>query len=101
MMKHFLLIYDFVDDYTDRRTKFRSAHLEAAWASADRGELMLGGALADPVDTGLLLFAGETPEVAESFARTDPYVTNGLVKSWKVRLWITVAGELAAVPLRG
>jgi uncharacterized protein YciI len=100
-MKHFLLIYDFVDDYLDRRSAFREAHLEVAWATADRGELILGGALADPVDTGLLLFTGETSEAAEAFVRADPYVTNGLVKSWKVRQWTTVAGKLAATPIRG
>ncbi len=100
-MKHFLLIYDFVDDYIDRRPAFRDAHLAAAWAAADRGEMLLGGALAEPVDTGLLLFAGETADVADAFARADPYVTHDLVKSWKVRPWTTVAGPMAATPIRG
>ena len=91
-MKHFLLFYDFVDDYVTRRTALRAGHLSLAWAAVERGELLLGGALTDPVDTGLLLFKGETPEVAESFARIDPYVTNGLVKAWCVREWTTVVG---------
>ena len=60
----------------------------------------LGGSGADLVDTAMLLFRGETPEVAEAFARTDPYVTNGLVRSWKVREWMTVAGDMAANPVR-
>mgnify|MGYP003338319538 CR=1 FL=1 len=62
-------------------------------------ELLLGGALADPADQALLLFAGETAEVAEKFARQDPYVINGVVRSWKVRQWTTVAGEWAATPV--
>ncbi|HEU4640825.1 MAG TPA: YciI-like protein [Gemmatimonadaceae bacterium] len=97
---HFLLFYDVVDDYLERRGEFRDAHLEKAWASHARGELVLGGALADPVDSALLLFSGESPSVAEEFARADPYVVNGLVTRWRVRPWTTVAGETAAMPVR-
>lgn len=99
-MKHFLLFYSFVPDYLDRRAAFRDAHLQLAWQSADRGELVLGGALADPVDGGLLLFRSETAETAETFAKTDPYVTNGLVTAWRVREWTTVVGPEASRPVR-
>ena len=57
-----------------------------------RGELVLGGALADPADQAVLLFKGAGPEAAEAFARADPYVANGLVRSWRVRPWTTVIG---------
>lgn len=99
-MSHFILFYDFVDDYLDRRGQFRDAHLKAAWESVDRGELVLAGALADPADTGVLLFSSETAEVAEAFAKADPYVVNGLVKSWTVRKWTTVVGHDAATKLK-
>ena len=99
-MKHFLLFYDVAPDYLARRAEFREAHLAKAWAAHARGELVLGGALADPVDGALLLFAGDSREVAESFAREDPYVRNGLVARWRVREWTTVAGAGAASPLR-
>ena len=46
------------------------------------------------------MFAGEDKAVAEDFARSDPYVTNGLVARWHVREWSTVAGNLAATPVR-
>ena len=98
-MKHFLLMYDLAPDYMERRGQFRDAHLTMAWAAHGKGELLLGGALADPADQALLLFAGETAEVAEKFARQDPYVINGVVQSWKVRQWTTVAGEWAATPV--
>ncbi len=75
-------------------------HLKLAWEAADRGDLLLGGALQSPVDRAMLLFRGEGPEVAESFARVDPYVTNGLVQRWSVREWTTVVGEGAANPIR-
>jgi uncharacterized protein YciI len=99
-VKHFLLFYDVADDYVARRHTYRAAHLEKAWASSGRGELVLGGALTDPADTAVLLFRGESPAVAEDFAKSDPYVLNGLVKSWRVRTWVTVAGEDAATPVR-
>ena len=98
-MKHFLLFYDTVPEYLERRGEFRSAHLTLARAAQDRGELVLGGALANPVDGAILLFRGETEDVARKFAEADPYVRNGLVKSWRVREWTTVVGEGAATPL--
>jgi uncharacterized protein YciI len=65
----------------------------------DRGELLLGGALADPVDGAVLLFSGSSPAVAEAFAAADPYVTAGLVPRWRVRAWTTVVGPGAALPV--
>lgn len=99
-MKHFLLFYEAGPDYVARRPNFRDLHLQAAWAAHARGELILGGALADPVDGAVLLFKGSSREVAEGFARVDPYVVNGLVTRWWVREWTTVAGDEAATPIR-
>ncbi|MGI9044508.1 MAG: YciI-like protein [Gemmatimonadaceae bacterium] len=98
-MKHFLLFYDVTPDYLERRAEFRPAHLQLARAAQDRGELVLGGALTNPVDGAVLLFRGESAEVAENFASTDPYVLNGLIKEWRVREWTTVVGAEAATPL--
>ena len=97
---HFLLFYEAGEDYVARRAEFRSAHLELAWAASERGELILGGALADPVEGALLLFKADSPAVAENFARIDPYVTTGLVKRWYVRRWNTVVGENSPTPVR-
>ncbi len=73
------------------------AHLARANDAVARGELVLGGALADPVDAAILLFRSSSPEAAERFAAGDPYVLNGLVKSWRVREWVTVVGPDAEV----
>jgi len=99
-MKHFLLFYEAADDYVERRAKFRTEHLARAWGASKRGELLLGGALADPVDGAVLLFKGESRRVAEDFARADPYVTGGAVKRWYVREWTTVVGDQAATPVQ-
>jgi uncharacterized protein len=99
-MRHFLLFYELSGEYLARRPQFRDEHLRMAWDAHHRGELVLGGALSDPTDLALLLFAGESPAVAEAFAMADPYVRHGLVTSWRVREWTTVAGEGAANPMR-
>ena len=41
---HYLLFYEFVPDYLDRRPQFRSAHLKLAWEAQARGDLVLAGA---------------------------------------------------------
>lgn len=97
---HYLLFYEGGDDYVTRRAEFRNVHLKLGWEAAERGELVLGGALARPVDGAVLLFTGDSPEVAEKFAKADPYVTNGIVKRWYVREWTTVVGDLSANPKR-
>jgi uncharacterized protein YciI len=99
-MKHFLLFYDVSADYLQRRGDFREAHLRKAWTSHAAGELVLGGALADPVDGAVLLFRAASSNVVEEFAKTDPYVVNGLVTKWRVREWLTVAGDAASNPVR-
>ena len=99
-MKHFLLFYEAGQDYLERRPQFRSMHLDHAWAAQQRGELIVAGALADPVDGAVLMFAGEDSSVGEQFACADPYVVNGLVARWHVREWTTVVGALAANPVR-
>jgi uncharacterized protein YciI len=96
---HYLLFYDVVPDYAERRLPFRAAHLAHARAAVARGELVLGGALADPIDGAVLLFECDSPAPIEAFVAADPYVANGLVTKWRVREWTTVVGERAAVRL--
>ncbi len=90
---HTILFYDVVDEYVDKRTPFRADHLELGRQAQARGELVLAGALTDPADGAVLVFRGESPDAAIAFAKADPYVQNGLVKSWRVRKWATVIGE--------
>jgi uncharacterized protein YciI len=97
---HYLLCYDLAPDYLDRRGEFRNEHLQLAWQAKERGELVLAGALSDPADTAMLVFQGDSPDAAERFAKADPYVTKGLVLSYKVRQWNTVVGDAACSPVR-
>ena len=92
-MAYFALIYELVDDYLERRGEFREEHLRLARESQARGEMLLGGAFAEPADRALIIFRGENRSVAEAFVKRDPYVTNGLVKRWEVRPWTVVIGN--------
>jgi uncharacterized protein YciI len=96
---HYLLFYDVVPDYVERRGAYRSEHVAQARAAHARGELVLGGALADPVDGAVLLFRCDSTQPIERFVAADPYVINGLVTRWRIREWITVVGDNPSVAL--
>ncbi len=89
---YYLLLYDVVDGFIDRRAPHREIHLKLAREAHERGELVLAGAFAEPVDGAALLFTARDRTVAERFARNDPYVLQGLVRDWRVRPWNVVVG---------
>jgi uncharacterized protein YciI len=92
-MSYFVLFYDLVDDYLERRPPLRDEHLGLARAALERGELVRAGAFADPVDRSMLVFRGADRSAAEAFVEQDPYVRNGLVRSWEIREWSVVVEE--------
>ncbi len=73
-MAYFALFYEVVDDFVARRALYRDEHLRLAREA----------------------HAPHDRTVAESFAREDPYVVNGLVKHWEVRPWTIVVGSLGS-----
>lgn len=90
---YYILFYKTVDDYTEKRKPFRQQHLKLAQNAYENGTLIMAGALANPADSAILIFKGESPSVAEDFARNDPYVKNGLVVEWHIRPWTVVVGN--------
>jgi len=89
-MGYYVLIYNVIDDYVSRRVPYREEHLRLAREAQNRGELLLGGALAEPVDKALLIFRVNDPAIIEAFVHGDPYVKNGLVIRWEIRPWTVV-----------
>ena len=89
---YYLLFYKTVENYIERRAPYRAEHLKMAQEAADSGQLVMGGALADPADGAVIVFRGDGPEAAEAFAKNDPYVKNGLIREWSVRPWTVVIG---------
>jgi uncharacterized protein len=97
---HYLMFYECAHDYLQRRGEFRAEHLRLAWESSERGELVLAGALAEPIDSAVLLFNCDSPEIPARFAAADPYVRAGLITKHTIRPWTTVVGAAAATPVR-
>lgn len=90
---YYILFYKTVENYIEKRAPFREEHLGHAQQAHQNGTLILGGALADPADGAILVFKGDSPNVAEDFAHHDPYVKNGLITEWQVRAWNVVIGN--------
>jgi uncharacterized protein YciI len=98
-MAYYALLYYADGDFVERRAPHREEHLKLAVDAHRRGELLLAGALTEPLDRALLVFQGDSPEIARSFAERDPYVRSGVVKRWEVRPWMVVVGGGAVPPL--
>ncbi len=90
-----VLLYDYVDDYVERREPFRQAHLALAAEAHRRKELLLAGALDQPLNAALLIFETDDASVVDDFVRADPYVGNGVVREWRIRPWNVVVGRPA------
>jgi uncharacterized protein YciI len=90
---YYLLLYELVDDYLERRPAFREEHLRLARELHERGELLFAGAYANPTDGAALVFRVDHDSVVRDFVAHDPYVREGLVKHWAVRQWTVVIGN--------
>jgi uncharacterized protein len=97
-MAYFVLTYETVDNFPERRTPYRPAHITQVREAHARGELVMAGATGDPPNGALLVFRGVDRTVAEQFATHDPYVQEGLVRKWEVRPWTVVVGNDPAEP---
>jgi uncharacterized protein YciI len=93
MTTFYVLHYDGADDYVTRRMAHRDAHLALVRETSARGEIVMAGAVNDPPSGAMLVF--RQADAAERFARQDPYVLNGVAKSWRIVPWHVVAGENA------
>jgi hypothetical protein len=69
---HYLLFYDVIADYLERRLPLRAAHLTYARRAVDDGVLILGGALASPVDGAVLLFRADSRGTVDDSPRQIP-----------------------------
>lgn len=99
---HYLLFYEKAADHAEREPAHATDHRAHLHHAIDRGELLIGGPVDNPLDgTNVLLFAADSPVIAEEFAKADPYVQQRIVTRWHVRRWETVVGPLAACPLPG
>ena len=82
------LFYDYVENAIEARAPHRERHLALVREWEADGRLLDGGALGDPPHGGLLVF-DEAADV-EAWTAADPYVTEGVVTSWRVEPWNVV-----------
>ena len=68
-------------------------HLARLKEYRDRGDLLLVGTFGDPQAEGSMAVFGSR-EAAEEFVRDDPFVNEGVVKTWTLREWDEVASEI-------
>ena len=82
----YVLLYESADDVATRARPVFPAH-GARWQEyVDAGTLLMIGTFADVQQHGsMAIFT--TREAAEEFARSDPFVLEGVVRRWKVRDW--------------
>lgn len=93
---YWLVLYDFVDDYLERRKPLREAHLALIRDAHARGEVVMAGAF-DPPEGGALVFKTDDRAAIERFVQNDPYVQNGLVTRWRIYGWtVVIGGETGA-----
>ena len=90
---HYILFYQTVDGYVEKRQPYREKHLQLAQQAYKDGILILAGALDEPADSAVLIFQCKNKSTVEHFAESDPYVQNGLIKKWEVRPWTVVIGN--------
>ena len=99
-MNFFALFYDVVDDFVSRRAPYREEHLRLVNEANRRGDLLMAGALGEPPHGALLVFRASDRSAAEDFARSDPYVANGLVTRWEIHPWANVISLEASATSR-
>jgi uncharacterized protein YciI len=84
---HHLLLYEYVEDMTERRGPYREGHLERIRAGKDAGQIVMAGALGNPPSGGAIVFRGLERGEVEEFVDADPYVQASLVRSWRIEPW--------------
>jgi uncharacterized protein len=82
----YVLFYESADDVASKAPVHFPAHSAHLDEFHSRGTLLMVGTFGNPQEEGsMAIFT--TREAAEEFARGDPFVLNGVVRSWHIREW--------------
>ena len=82
-----MLFYDSADDVLSKAPAVYPAHVARLQEFKASGELLMVGTFADPqADGSMAIFS--TRDSAEAFATGDPFVLQGVVRSWTVKEWL-------------
>jgi uncharacterized protein YciI len=82
----YVLLYESADDVLAKAPAHFEAHVARGHEFHNRGSLLLYGPFGDPQREGsMAVFTSR--EAAEDFAKSDPFVLNGVVRDWRIREW--------------
>lgn len=88
--KFYLLRLNYAPNFMEARGPFRAEHLALARELRAKGSIVMFGALAEPADTGVLVFHTADRREIDDFVARDSYVRNNLVLSHSIREWTVV-----------
>ena len=81
----FLVIYSYPPGMEERRTPHRADHIAWLRRLADAGQMILAGALQDPVDTGVLIVRAADAHEVRRLLLDDPYAVANLTVGVTIR----------------
>ncbi len=97
----YVLFYESAEDVGAKAPIHFAAHVAHAEEFRAAGTLSMMGTFEDPQKDGsMAVFA--TREAAQQFVDEDPFVLNGVVRSWEVRAWneaLTADHDATSSPL--
>ena len=92
-MNRYVLFYESADDVISKAPAVYPLHLARLQEFKACGELLMVGTFADPqADGSMAIF--NSRDGAESFATGDPFVLQGVVRSWRVKEWLESFDEI-------
>jgi uncharacterized protein YciI len=81
----YALLYETAEDGLAKAPAHISGHSACLAEFRARGTLLMGGVFADPREGALIIFT--TREAADEFVRRDPFVSDGVVRTWRIHAW--------------
>ena len=92
-MNRYVLFYESADDVMSKAPAVYPAHLARLQDFKARGELLMVGTFANPqADGSMAIF--NSRQGAEDFAAEDPFVLQGVVRSWTVKEWLESSDDI-------
>ena len=92
-VNRYVLFYESADDVMSKAPAVYPDHLARLKEFKARGELLMVGTFADPqADGSMAIF--DSRDAAESFAGGDPFVLQGVVRSWTVKEWFESSADI-------
>jgi len=82
----YVMLYESADDVASKAPPHFPAHKARLDEFHARGDLLMVGTFGDPQTQGSMAIF-RTREAAEEFVRDDPFILNGVVKSYEIRDW--------------